>query len=54
MAGLTEEEKDEGKRAREGLELDQGEDGEDGDTDKAKNRFASHMKKSEVTEFKAQ
>jgi hypothetical protein len=48
-AGLTGEEKEEGARAKEGLELDQGEDGEDGGNYKAQNQFHTHLKKQTVT-----
>jgi hypothetical protein len=54
VAGLTEEEKAEGTRAKDALEEEAGgmEDGEDGDY-KGKSQFFTHLKKSEVSAYMA-
>ncbi len=50
MPGLTEEEKEEGRKAKEALEVEAGGDGEDGEGGdyKGKSQFFTHLKKSEV------
>ena len=49
--GLTGEEKEERAKAKENLEMDQGEDGEDGGNYKTQNQFHTHLKKQEVKTF---
>ncbi len=53
MPGLTEEEKEEGRKAKEALEEEAGGDGEDGEGGnyKGKSQFFTHLKKSEVRSF---
>ena len=46
--GLTGEEKEEGAKAKEQLELEQGDDGEEGGNYKTQNQFHTHLKKQEV------
>lgn len=48
-AGLTGDEKEEGAKAREQLELEQGDDGEEGGNYKTQNQFHTHLKKQEVS-----
>ena len=50
MPGLTTEEKEEGRKAKEALEEEAGGDGEDGEGGnyKGKSQFFTHLKKSEV------
>ncbi len=49
-SGLTEEEKEEGRKAKEALAEEAGGDGEDGEDGnyKGKSQFFTHLKKSEV------
>lgn len=47
-AGLTGEEKEEGAKAKEQLDLDQGDDGEEGGNYKTQNQFHTHLKKQQV------